>query len=139
MKLKIINGPNLNLLGNRETNIYGDISFENYLKQLQEKFKKAEIFYFQSNSEGEIITEIQDSEKDETNGIILNAAAYSHYSIAIRDAIKSISIPVVEVHISNIFSREKFRHKSVISAVCKGIISGFGLISYDLAIQSFIK
>lgn len=138
MKIKIINGPNLNLLGQRETNIYGNENFENYFKKLKNKFPTIDLTYFQSNIEGELISEIQKSNSDNYNAIILNAAAYTHYSIGIRDAIKAIKIPVVETHISNIFSREKFRHKSVISGVCVAVISGFGLKSYDLAILSFI-
>lgn len=138
MKIKIINGPNLNLLGQRETNIYGNENFDNYFKKLKNKFPTIDLTYFQSNIEGELISEIQKSNSDNYNAIILNAAAYTHYSIGIRDAIKAIKIPVVETHISNIFSREKFRHKSVISGVCVAVISGFGLKSYDLAILSFI-
>ena len=139
MKINIINGPNLNFLGERETDIYGDISFEHFFLELKKKFSEVEFSFFQSNVEGEIITEIQNSKGGNFNAIILNAAAYTHYSIAIRDAILSVNIPTIEVHISNIFSREEFRHKSVISPVCKGIISGFGLQSYELAVLSLIK
>ncbi|WP_010229130.1 type II 3-dehydroquinate dehydratase [Gillisia marina] len=138
MKLIIINGPNLNLLGTREPDTYGDKSFEDYFSKLQFQFRDAELSHFQSNIEGELIDEIQKADK-EFDGIILNAAAYTHTSIGIGDAIKAISTPVVEVHISNTFSREKFRHKSFISPQAKGVIIGFGLQSYDLAIASFIK
>ncbi|WP_034895007.1 type II 3-dehydroquinate dehydratase [Gillisia sp. Hel_I_29] len=137
MKLMIINGPNLNLLGTREPDTYGNKSFETYFSELQFKFRETELSYFQSNIEGELIDEIQ---KADTifDGIILNAAAYTHTSIGIGDAIKAIRTPVIEVHISNTFSREKFRHKSFVSPNAKGIIVGFGLKSYELAIQSFL-
>jgi len=138
MKILILNGPNLNLLGKREPEIYGNISFEEYFRELQFRFKSIELTYFQSNIEGELIDVLQQAE-NKYQGIVFNAAAYTHTSIALADAIKTIDIPVVEVHISNVFSREKFRHKSYISPYVKGIISGFGLQSYDLAIQSFIE
>ncbi len=138
MKLIIINGPNLNLLGTREPDTYGNTSFDDYFSKLQFQFREIELSHFQSNIEGEIIDEIQKADKN-FDGIILNAAAYTHTSIGIGDAIKAIGIPVVEVHISNTFSREKFRHKSFLSAHAKGVILGFGLQSYDLAISSFIK
>jgi 3-dehydroquinate dehydratase-2 len=138
MKLQIINGPNLNLLGLREKDVYGDQSFEEYFKKLQSKFSNIELLYFQSNVEGELINKIHEIGFD-CDGIIINAAAYTHTSIGIGDAIKSISIPVVEVHISNTFSREEFRHKSYISSHAKGVILGFGLKSYDLAIASFLQ
>ena len=137
MKLQIINGPNLNLLGTREKDIYGDQNFNEYFKKLQLNFKNIELHYFQSNIEGELINKIQDVGFD-FDGIIINAAAYTHTSVGIGDAIRSISSPVVEVHISNIYSREEFRHKSFLSAHVKGIVLGFGLRSYDLAISSFI-
>lgn len=134
----IINGPNLNLLGKRETSIYGNESFENYFESLQSKFSNNfELQYFQSNIEGEMIDAIQ-KYGFEADAIILNAGAYTHTSIAIRDAIAAIDAPVIEVHLSNIYAREKFRHKSLISAVCKGQISGFGLQSYALALQSLL-
>lgn len=134
----IINGPNLNLLGKRETSIYGNESFENYFESLQSKFSNNfELQYFQSNIEGEMIDAIQ-KYGFEADAIILNAGAYTHTSIAIRDAIVAIDAPVIEVHLSNIYAREKFRHKSLISAVCKGQISGFGLQSYALALQSLL-
>jgi 3-dehydroquinate dehydratase-2 len=134
-EISIINGPNLNLLGQREVSIYGSTSFEDYLEVLKKKFPELKISYFQSNVEGEIVTQIQkDCSKD---GIIINAGAYTHTSIAIADAIAAIQTPVVEVHISNILSREEFRHKSFLSPVCKGTIFGFGLKGYELAVQFF--
>ena len=138
MKLQIINGPNLNLIGTREKNIYGDQNFIEYFKNLQANFKNIELHYFQSNIEGELINKIHEVGFD-FEGIIINAAAYTHTSVGIGDAIRSISSPVVEVHISNIYSREEFRHKSDLSAYVKGIVLGFGLKSYDLAISSFIN
>lgn len=138
MKLLIINGPNLNLLGKREPEIYGRENFEDYFSKLQFQFRDIELSYFQSNIEGEIISELQTADKN-FDGIILNAAAYTHTSIGLGDTINAIATPVVEVHISNTFSREKFRHKSFISPNAKGIIVGFGLQSYDLAIRSFLK
>ena len=138
MELLIINGPNLNLLGSREPETYGNQSFEDYFSKLQFQFRDVELSYFQSNIEGELIGKLQEADKT-FDGIILNAAAYTHTSVGIGDAIKAIKTPVVEVHISNTFSREKFRHKSFISPNAKGIIIGFGLQSYDLAIVSFIK
>ena len=138
MKLIIINGPNLNLLGKRETSIYGTETFKDFFSTLQFKFKDFDLEYFQSNIEGEIVTKIQEVGFD-YDGIILNAAAYTHTSVAIGDAVKAIETSVVEVHISNTFSREDFRHQSYISAGAKGVILGFGLQSYELAIQSFIK
>ena len=138
MKLQIINGPNLNLLGKREKNIYGDQSFEDYFKKLKTKFNNLELHYFQSNIEGELIEKIQEVGFN-FDGIIINAAAYTHTSVGIGDAIRSISSPVIEVHISNTYSREEFRHKSFLSAHVKGLILGFGLKSYDLAIESFNK
>ena len=136
MKLKIINGPNLNLLGKREPAIYGNITFEDHLKKLRILFSEIEIDYFQSNIEGEIINELQKSEKN-YDGIILNAAGYTHTSVSIADAVKAVNIAVVEVHISNIFSREEFRHVSLIAPNADGSIIGFGLDSYRLAIESF--
>ncbi len=138
MKLQIINGPNLNLLGKREKNIYGDQSFEDYFKKLKIKFNNLELHYFQSNIEGELIEKIQEVGFN-FDGIIINAAAYTHTSVGIGDAIRSISSPTIEVHISNTYSREEFRHKSFLSAHVKGVILGFGLKSYDLAIESFNK
>lgn len=138
MKIIIINGPNLNLLGKREPEIYGNQSFEDYFETLKSKFPQMELHYFQSNIEGELITKIQEVGFS-YDGIVLNAAAYTHTSIGIGDAVKAIETPVIEVHISNTFSRESFRHQSFISPNAKGVIIGFGLISYDLALQSFIK
>ena len=136
MKLQIINGPNLNLLGKREKNIYGDQSFDDYFKKLKIKFSNLELHYFQSNIEGELIEKIHEVGFD-FDGIIINAAAYTHTSVGIGDAIRSISSPTIEVHISNTYSREDFRHKSYLSAHVNGVIIGFGLKSYDLAIESF--
>ncbi len=137
MKILIINGPNLNLLGEREPSIYGNKTFKEYLIILQKKYKNIEIDYFQSNHEGEIIDKLHEARSKYT-GIVLNAAAYTHTSLAIADAIATINIPVAEVHISNVHKREKFRHKSYIAPYCVGSISGFGLESYRLAIESFI-
>lgn len=137
MKLLILNGPNLNLLGKREPGIYGDNSFEDYLKTLQEKYKEITIEYFQSNIEGELIDKLHEVGFT-FDGVILNAAAYTHTSVGIADAIKAIEIPVIEVHISNVHAREEFRNKSFIAPNVKGIITGFGLKSYELALQSFL-
>src|SRR5690606_12989153 len=137
MKIIIINGPNLNLLGKREPEIYGNQTFEDYLGVLKNQFQNTEIDYFQSNIEGEIISQIQ-KKGFSYDGIILNAGAYTHTSIGIADAIKSVTSPVVEVHISNTFSRETFRHTSYISPVAKGVIIGFGLDSYRLAVLSLL-
>jgi 3-dehydroquinate dehydratase-2 len=138
MKLIIINGPNLNLLGRRETNIYGDLSFEKFYQQLKEKHSNLELEYFQSNVEGELIDKLQEVGFS-YDGIILNAAAYTHTSIGIGDVVKAIKTPVIEVHISNTFGREGFRHQSYISPEAKGVILGFGLQSYELALKSFIS
>jgi len=139
MNILIINGPNLNLLGVREKSIYGETSFEEYFNSLKKEFSNDNLFYFQSNIEGEIVTEIQKNGFGEVDGIILNAGAYTHTSLAIADAISAITTPVIEVHISNIFKREKVRHHSFIAPVCAGSIAGFGLNSYKLAILSFKK
>ena len=138
MNIIIINGPNLNLLGKREPEIYGSATFEDYFKTLQKQFSKVKLSYYQSNVEGELINKLQEV-GFEYVGIILNAGAYTHTSIGIGDAIKAIRTPVVEVHISNTFGREEFRHQSYISANAKGVILGFGMQSYQLAIQSFIS
>ena len=137
MKIIIINGPNLNLLGKREPEIYGANSFDDYFKELQIKFSDVDLSYFQSNIEGEIIDKLHEVGFN-YDGIILNAAAYTHTSVGIGDAIKAIETPVVEVHISNVHAREEFRHQSYIAANAKGVIVGFGLKSYELAIESFL-
>ena len=134
----IINGPNLNLLGKRQPEIYGDINFDDFIAEQKEKFPSLSIEYFQSNIEGEIIDKLHEVGFD-FDGIILNAAAYTHTSVGIGDAVASISSPVIEVHISNTYSREEFRHVSFISPHAKGIILGFGLKSYELALTSFIN
>ena len=137
MNISIINGPNLNLLGVRETDIYGFSNFEDYLKTLKDKFPKINFDYFQSNIEGEIIDRLHDV-GFESDGIILNAAAYTHTSVGIADAVKAIKTKVIEVHISNTSSREDFRHSSFITPHAKGLITGFGLDSYYLAVSSFV-
>ena len=137
MKIFIINGPNLNLLGKREPSVYGDSSFETYLEDLKKQFPKIKFSYFQSNIEGEIINKLHEVGFD-FDGIILNAGAYTHTSVGIADAVKAISTPVVEVHISNTYARESFRHQSYIAPVAKGLVIGFGLDSYRLGVQSFI-
>jgi 3-dehydroquinate dehydratase-2 len=137
MKICIINGPNLNLLGKREPEVYGSQTFEDYFITLKSKYPQVELTYYQSNIEGELIDKIQEFGFS-YDGIILNAGAYTHTSIGIGDAIKAITTPVIEVHISNTFSRESFRHQSYISGNAKGVILGFGLKSYELAIQSFL-
>ena len=138
MKIIIINGPNLNLLGKREPNVYGTDSFEDYFESLQHKYSTIDFSYFQSNIEGEIIDKLHEVGFN-YDGIILNAAAYTHTSVGIGDAVKAIETPVVEVHISNVHAREEFRHKSFIAANAKGVIVGFGLKSYELAVQSFLE
>ena len=137
MKIAIINGPNLNLIGTREKGIYGSKSFEEYFQMLRNKFSKIDFDYYQSNVEGELVNEIQAAAKT-MDGIILNAGAYTHTSIAIGDAIAAIKIPVVEVHISNIAAREDFRKHSYISSVCSGTLFGFGLDGYELAVQALL-
>ena len=136
-KILVLNGPNLNLLGVREKGIYGDQSFEAYFKELQERFSTVELHYFQSNTEGFIIDKLHEV-GFEFDGIVLNAGAYTHTSVAIADAIAAINTPVVEVHISNVHKRESFRHHSFLSANCKGVILGFGLDSYRLGIESLL-
>lgn len=138
MRIIIINGPNLNLLGKRETNIYGDLSFQEFFEGLKEKHPEVILEYYQSNIEGELIDKLQEVGFS-YNGIILNAAAYTHTSVGIADAVAGISTPVIEVHISNTYSRESFRHVSYIAPKAKGVIAGFGLKSYELALQSFLS
>lgn len=137
MKIQIVNGPNLSLLGVREPGIYGSESFESYLSKLREQYPDVEIEYYQSNVEGELINKIQEVGFS-FDGIVLNAGAYTHTSIALHDCIRAIKCPVVEVHISNVHQREDFRHHSFISAACKGVICGFGLNSYRLAIEGLL-
>lgn len=137
MRIQIINGPNLNLLGTREPGIYGKKGFEEYLHVLRNAFPDIRIDYYQSNVEGELINKIHEV-GFEADGIVLNAGAYTHYSLALMDAIKCVSTPVVEVHISNVHQREEFRRHSVISPACKGVICGFGLDSYRLAIGALL-
>ena len=134
MKIQIINGPNLNLLGTREPGIYGQMSFEQYLPQLQARYPDFEISYYQSNVEGELINKMQEVGFS-FDGIVLNAGAYTHTSVALHDCIRSLKCPVIEVHISNVHQREPFRHQSMISSACKGVVCGFGLDSYRLAIE----
>lgn len=135
MKIQIINGPNLNLLGTREPGIYGSSSFDQYLPQLQARYPDVEIAYYQSNIEGELINKMQEIGFS-CDGIVLNAGAYTHTSVALHDCIRSLKCPVIEVHISNVHQREAFRHHSFISSACKGVICGFGLDSYRLAIEA---
>ena len=137
MKVIIINGPNLNLLGKREPSVYGNETFDTYFKQLEKNFPQVDLTYFQSNIEGEIIDKIHETGFS-FDGIILNAAAYTHTSVGIADAVKGVETPVVEVHISNVYERESFRHKSYIAPNVRGIITGFGLRSYELALRSFL-
>ena len=137
MHLLILNGPNLNLLGQREPEVYGNQSFDTYFDELKLQFPSVQLDYFQSNVEGEIINKLQEVGFS-YDGILLNAGAYTHTSVAISDCVKAITAPVIEVHISNTFSRETFRHQSYISPNAKGVIIGFGLKSYALAIQSFL-
>lgn len=137
MKIQIINGPNINLLGKREPSIYGSVTFEAYLAGLRQRYADIEIDYFQSNIEGELIDCIQQA-GFEADGIILNAGAYTHTSIALQDAIRAVPTPVIEVHISNVHSRESYRHVSMIACACKGVICGFGLNSYRLALEALL-
>lgn len=137
MKIQIINGPNINLLGKREPSIYGSQSFEDYLIELKKAYPQVEFDYYQSNVEGEMINKIHQVGFD-YDGIVLNAGAYTHTSIALQDAIRAVRTPVVEVHISNVHAREEFRHKSMISCACVGVICGFGLHSYRLAVEALL-
>lgn len=136
-KIAIINGPNLNLLGSREPSVYGTRSFEDYLQWLRGKFPGTEITYTQSNVEGELVNLVQEARS--ADGLVLNAAAYTHTSVAIADAVKAIGIPTIEVHISNIFAREEFRHNSFLSPVCRGTICGLGLTGYELALRALLS
>lgn len=138
MKILIINGPNLNLLGVREPGIYGSSSFEQYLPQLKQQYPTIDIEYFQSNIEGELINKMQEVGFS-YDGIVLNAGAYTHTSVALADALRSVTSPAIEVHISNVHAREEFRHRSFIAAACRGVIAGFGLDSYRLAVEAIIK
>ena len=138
MRIQIINGPNLNLLGIREPEIYGKRAWEDYMKELRSRFPKVRIDYFQSNCEGELIDRLQQAGFGEADGIVLNAGAYTHTSIALGDCIRAIKTPVV-VHISNVHAREEFRHHSMLAAACKGVICGFGLDSYRLAVEAMIS
>ena len=137
MKIQIINGPNLNLLGVREKSIYGDTDFDAYLEGLRKRYSTFDINYYQSNIEGEIINKLHEVGFS-YNGIVLNAGAYTHTSIAIADAIAAINSPVIEIHISNVYKREEFRHNSMLAANCRGVIAGFGMDSYRLAIESLL-
>ena len=137
MKIQVINGPNLNLLGKREPEVYGNESFENYFSQLQAQFPAVELSYFQSNVEGELISKIQEVGFS-MDGIILNAGGYTHTSVALSDAVAAVTTPTVEVHISTLYKREEFRHKSILSKSCVGMIAGLGLTGYALAVQYFL-
>ena len=143
MKILIINGPNLNLLGRREPGIYGSSSFDDYLPRLRQRYPQVEIDYFQSNVEGVLIDRMQEAgfpaDGVAYDGIVLNAGAYTHTSVALHDCIRSIPVPVIEVHISNVHTREEFRHHSMISAACRGVICGFGLDSYRLAVEALLN
>ena len=138
MKIQIINGPNLNLLGRREPGVYGSTSFEDYLKELRGQYPDIQLDYYQSNVEGFLIDRLHKTLEEPCDGVVLNAGGYTHTSVALRDAIAAIKVPVVEVHISNVHSREEFRHRSLISAVCKGVICGFGLDSYRLGVEALL-
>ena len=137
MKIQIINGPNLNLLGVREKSIYGSSSFDTYLEDLRKQYADLQIDYYQSNVEGELVNKLHEIGFS-YDGVVLNAGAYTHTSVAIADAIAAISTPVIEVHISNVYKREEFRHHSMLAASCKGVIAGFGLDSYRLGVESFL-
>ncbi len=139
MKIQIINGPNLNMLGRREPGIYGQESFDDFLPRLCAQYPDDEIAYYQSNIEGELINKMQEVGFGQYDGIVLNAGAYTHTSIALHDCIRSLQCPVIEVHISNVHQREEFRHHSMISSACRGVICGFGLDSYRLAVAALVK
>lgn len=139
MNITIINGPNLNLLGVREPGIYGSKGFDSYLEELRKRYPQVDIAYFQSNHEGDIIDKLHEVGFGATDGVVLNAGAYTHTSLAIADAISAINAPVIEVHISNVHAREEVRHHSMISGVCRGVIAGFGLDSYRLALEHLLN
>ena len=138
MRIAIINGPNLNTLGKREPALYGNTPFETFLTGLQQQYHQHQISYFQSNDEGAMVTALQRA-GEEFEAVVLNAGAYTHTSVAIADAVRSLEIPVIEVHISNIFAREEFRHRSYLTPVCKGLVAGFGLDGYRLAVEHLIR
>jgi 3-dehydroquinate dehydratase II len=138
MRIQIINGPNLNLLGKREPSIYGDASFEQFFESMKQRFPATELHYYQSNVEGELVNKIQEVGFS-FDGIIINAGAYTHTSVAIHDALGAIKTPAVEVHISNVYAREEFRHKSLITSKCAGMMTGFGMEGYALALQFFLN
>ncbi len=138
MRIQIINGPNINLLGKREPSIYGAVSFDDYLATLKARYPQVEFSYYQSNVEGEMINKLHEIGFD-YDGVVLNAGAYTHTSIALQDAIRAIKTPVIEVHISNVHKREEFRHKSMITCACMGVICGFGLDSYRLAVEALLE
>lgn len=139
MRILIINGPNLDILGKREPEIYGTASLMDLENRLKEKYPKEKLEFFQSNNEGMIVDALHKVLDGEIDGVIINPGAFTHYSYAIRDAVAAVKVPVIELHLSNIYSREEFRHKSVIAPVCKGVIAGFGLLGYELAIESLLK
>lgn len=138
MKILIMNGPNLNRLGTREPSVYGTQTMDDCLNQLKTLYPQVELIYYQSNVEGFLIDRLQQAADERVDGIVLNAGAYTHTSVALRDAIASIDVPVVEVHLSNVHKREPFRHQSMIAAVCKGVIAGFGMQSYRLAVEALL-
>lgn len=139
MKILIINGPNLNLLGQREPGIYGSGTMDECLERLKKRYNNVEFLYYQSNVEGFLIDRLQQAITEGVDGVVLNAGAYTHTSVALHDAIRSVKFPVIEVHISNVHQREEFRHRSLISAACKGVICGFGLNSYRLAVEALVE
>lgn len=139
MKILIINGPNLNLLGQREPGIYGSGTMDECLERLKKRYNNVEFLYYQSNVEGFLIDRLQQAITEDVDGVVLNAGAYTHTSVALHDAIRSVKFPVIEVHISNVHQREEFRHHSLISAACKGVICGFGLNSYRLAVEALVE
>ncbi|NJN42856.1 MAG: type II 3-dehydroquinate dehydratase [Flammeovirgaceae bacterium] len=138
MKIQIINGPNLNLVGTREPSVYGDQNFDSFLEEIKKKYPKEDIHYFQTNVEGEIINKLHETGFN-FDGIILNAGGYTHTSVAIHDAIAAIASPVIEVHLSNIYAREDFRHTSLITSKCRGLIAGFGINGYTMAIDALLN